>query len=192
MNLCKCARKILFFTIFCLATVVHAQPVPSIDLAYRAELVPAPPYQIGQPFKLRNIVTNNSTQFFTYAIIEPIAGIPPNIAPFDLVTSFGGITNCGICLSGMCYETPVIGPGETVVCEAGGKAVASFLNPVRLRARVFHPFNIATDPNPANNEDQVSVAIMPEPIVSVPLSRHSYGLMALLLLAFGTLAARKS
>lgn len=174
------------------ASTVNAQAVPSIDLSYRAELVPPPPYRIGQQFKLRMIVTNHSTQFFTYAIIEPIQSIPPNVPPFDEITSFGGIIVCGVCLSGQCFETPIILPKQTIVCEQGLRAENSSRNPVRLRAKVFHPFNIATDPNPSNDQDQVSVEILPEPVVSVPLSAWSYGFMSFLLLGIGFIAARKT
>ncbi len=165
--------------------------MPGIDLSYRAELVPPPPYRIGQQFKLRMIVTNHSTQFFTYAIVEPIQSIPPNVPPFDLITSSGPITNCDVCLSGQCFETPVILPQQTIICEQGLRAESSSRNPVRLRAKVFHPFNIATDPNPSNDQDQVSVEILPEPIVSVPLSPLSYSLMSLLMLGLGGWALRR-
>ena len=194
MNLCKRAQLFYISVIlcFCVSSIVNAQPVPSIDLSYRAELVPAPPYRIGQQFKLRKIVTNLSTQFFTYAVIEPIQSIPPNVPPFDEITSFGGTTVCGICLSGQCFETPIILPQQTIVCEQGLRAENSSRNPVRLRAKVFHPFNIATDPNPSNDEFQVSIEILPEAIVSVPLSGWSYGLMSLLMISTGFLAARKT
>ena len=90
-------RVILSIFIAFFASTVNAQPVPSIDLSYRAELVPPPPYRIGQQFTLRRIVTNHSTQFFTYAIIQPIAPIPANVLPFDGFEPTGGTTGCDIC-----------------------------------------------------------------------------------------------
>ena len=90
----------------------------------------------------------------------------------------------------MCFETPEIPPQQTVVCESGFIALVSVRNAARIRAKVFHLFNIATDPNPSNDEDQVSVEILPEPVVSVPHSLLSYGLLGMLVLAgFGWLGS---
>lgn len=194
MKLCKRAQLIFIYVSFCIAAIeaVNAQPVPSIDLSYRAELVPLPPYRTGQHFTYRQIVTNNSTLFFTYAIIQPVTPIPPNVLPFDSFSPNGSVSGCGVCLSEVCLETPIILPKQSVVCERGFVAGNSVGNPPRLRARVFHPFNIATDPNPSNNEAQVSLEVLPEPIVSVPLSRWSYGLMTLLMLGLGGWVVRRS
>ena len=185
-------RSMLLFLIAFFVSTVNAQPVPSIDLGYRAELVPPPPYRIGQQFKLRMIVTNNSTEYFTYAIIKPIPPIPLNVLPFDGFEPTGGTTGCDICLSEVCFETPEIPPQQTAVCESGFIALVSVGNPARQRLKVFHPFNIATDPNPSNDEAQVSVEILPEPVVSVPLNAWSYGFMSFLLLGIGFTTSRKT
>ncbi len=193
MNLCKRAQLFYISVIlcFCVNSIVSAQAVPSIDLSYRAELVPPPPYRIGQHFTFRQIVTNHSTQYFTYAIIKAVTPIPPNTLPFDGFNPTSGFSGCNVCLSEVCLETPEIGPQQSAVCESRYVAVNSVRNPARQRSTVFHAFNIATDPNPSNNEDQVSFEILPEPIVSVPLSAWSYGLMSLLMIGAGFLAARK-
>ena len=129
-------RVIFLILIAVFASSANTQAVPSIDLSYRAELVPPPPYRIGQQFTLRRIVTNHSTQFFTYAIIKAVTPIP-NTLPFDGFNPISGISGCNVCLSEVCLETPEIGPQQSVVCESSFVAVNSVRNPARQRSTVF-------------------------------------------------------
>ena len=163
------------------------------DLSLRVEVQPPMPVPLGTNITVKFTAKNNSAFPAFGGIGQFRDAIPPNVPPFDQV-GFESSSNCFLCdnFSTICFETGLLNPGAEVQCEYTRPAQTYTGNPQRLRWVVFN-FPVGTDdPNNSNNIVQFEYRFLPPIPVQVPLAPLSYGLMGLLVLGLGGLAARKS
>jgi len=194
---CYCTLKLITWVFLGFSVIfsshLSAQVPPPLDLALRVESFPPMPVPLNSFVTIRWTVKNNSATHGVIGEIYFLPPVPPNVGTIDAFAPTNQ-RDCGQCFlgAGNCIQTPVIEAGQEGFCELYYDAVQYNGNPGNSRQRVFHIPGSWTDPNPSNAEVRSRIGIQkPEPI-QVPLSPLSYGLMGMLVIAFGALAARKS
>ena len=186
--------KKLCFTIALLCSAqAFSQSLPEVDLLFRYEIIPSRMVPLGTNVTFRYMVTNRSAIQPAIGEIVFVPPIPPIFKPYDVFNPSGQLGNCGECLgSNLCIRTDIIPPGETRFCELYFVAAQYVGIPIRIRASVVHAQGTATDPNPSNNTDQVTIGILPPILIQVPLSALSYVFLGLFVLGLGGWASRRS
>ncbi len=170
-----------------------SQSLPEVDLLFRYEIIPSRMVPLGTNVIFRYTVTNLSTTRPAIGEIVFLTSVPPDVEPYDVFNPTGQLSNCGPCIgSDLCFRTEIIPAGETRYCDLYRVAAQYVGIPIRARAGVIHAQGTATDPNPSNNIEQITIGILPPIPIQVPLSTWSYGLMSLLVLGLGAWASRKS